>query len=72
MESNIATALTLYAELGKPAIELLNKDKTPVAALYMNSVDIGKLVISSTNNSERYYLYYDGLGVYFTYYRPLD
>jgi hypothetical protein len=55
-----------------PIIELLNIDKKPVGAIYFDKFKYRNFVISNTNNSEKYYLYIDGLGIYFSYYQKIS
>jgi hypothetical protein len=55
-----------------PIIELLDINQKPVGALYLGKFrDKGQIVISETNNTERYYFYCDGVGIYFSYYKKL-
>jgi hypothetical protein len=73
MEHSLATLFSTYAELDKPPIlELLNIDNKPVGALYMSNLKYKNFVISETNNSEKYYLYLDGIGIYFSFYRKIS
>ena len=61
-----------YAELEHPPIiELLNIEGKPVGALYLGELKYKKFIISETNNSERYYLYMDGIGIYFSFYNKI-
>lgn len=55
-----------------PIIELLNIDRKPVGALYLDKIKYKNFVISDTNNSEKYYLYADGIGVYFSFYKKIN
>lgn len=55
-----------------PVIELLNIDRKPVGAIYFDKFRYHNFVISETNNSEKYYLYIDGLGIYFSYYQKIS
>lgn len=55
-----------------PIIELQNIDKNPVGALYLNRIRYKDLIVSETNNSERYYLYIDGVGIYFSFFRKIN
>ncbi len=55
-----------------PVIELLNKAREPVGALYLDKLKYKNFIISETNNSEKYYFYVDGLGVYFSYYQKIS
>ena len=54
-----------------PVIELLNADKKPVGAIYFDKFKYRNFVVSNTNNSEKYYLYVNGIGIYFSYYQKL-
>lgn len=55
-----------------PVIELQNIDKKPVGALYLNRIRYKDLIVSETNNSEKYYLYIDGVGIYFSFFRKIN
>ena len=55
-----------------PVIELLNIEHKPVGAVYLDKLKYKNCVISNTNNSEKYYLYMDGLGIYFSFYRKIN
>ena len=54
-----------------PVIELLNIDRKPVGAIYLDKLKYKNFVISDTNNSEKYYFYVDGLGIYFSFYQKI-
>lgn len=72
MEHSLTTLFHTYADQEKPPIiELLNIDKKPVGAIYFDKLRYKNFVVSETNNSEKYYLYVDGLGIYFSYYQKL-
>ena len=73
MEHSLVTLFNTYAELDKPPIlELLNIDNKPVGALYLSNLKYRNFVISETNNSEKYYLYLDGIGIYFSFFRKIN
>ena len=55
-----------------PVLELLNIKHEPVGALYLDKLRYKNFVVSETNNSEKYYLYVDGLGIYFSYYQKIN
>ena len=55
-----------------PIIELLNKDHKPVGAIYLDKFKYKNFIISETNNSEKYYFYVDGIGIYFSYYQKIN
>ena len=71
-EHSLTTLFHTYAELDNPPIlELLNIDNKPVGALYLNNLKFKNFVVSETNNSEKYYLYVDGVGVYFSFFKKI-
>lgn len=73
MEHSLTTLFHTYAELDKPPIlELLSIDNRPVGALYLDKLRYKNFVVSETNNSEKYYLYADGVGIYFSFYRKIN
>ena len=68
----LSTLFHVYAELDNPPIlELLNIDNKPVGALYLDKLKYKNFIISETNNSEKYFLYIDGIGIYFSFYRKI-
>ena len=72
MEHSLTTLFHTYAELDKPPIlELLSIDNKPVA-LYLDKLRYKNFVVSETNNAEKYYLYTDGVGIYFSFYRKIN
>ena len=55
-----------------PILELLDINKKPVGALYLNKfLKRGPVIVSETNNTERYYFYCDGIGIYFSFFKKL-
>lgn len=69
----IATVFHTYAESEKPpVIELLNIDRKPVGAIYLDKFKYKNFIISETNNSEKYYLFVDGIGIYFSFYQKIS
>lgn len=73
MANNITTLFQVWAEQEKPPIiELQNIDHKPVGAIYLDRLSYKKIIISETNNSERYYLYIDGIGIYFSFYKKIN
>ena len=73
MEHSLATLLQTYTELDKPPIlELLNINNKPVGALYMSQLRYKNFVVSETNNTEKYFLVIDGVGIYFSFYRKIN
>lgn len=73
MEHSLVTLFQTYTELDKPPIiELLNIDNKPVGALYMNQLRYKNFIVSETNNTEKYFLVIDGIGVYFSFYRKIN
>ena len=73
MEHSLATLFQTYAELEKPPIlELLNINNKPVGALYMSQLRYKNFVISETNNTEKYFLVIDGVGIYFSFFSKIN
>ena len=66
-EHPLVTLFRTYTEQEEPfIIELLSIDNRPVGALYTDKLRYRNFVVSETNNSEKYYLYIDGVGIYFS------
>jgi hypothetical protein len=73
MDHSLTTLFQTYAELDNPPIlELLNIDNKPVGALYLKDLRYKNFVVSETNNSEKYYLYIDGVGIYFSFFQKIN
>jgi hypothetical protein len=73
MEHSLVTLFRTYADVDKPPVlELLNIDNKPVGALYLDKLKYKNIVVSETNNSEKYYLYVDGVGIYFSFFKKID
>ena len=71
-EHPLATLFHTYSDLDKPVVvELLNMDRKSVGAIYFDQLKYKNFVITETNNSEKYYLYVDGIGIYFSFYRKI-
>lgn len=72
VEHPLVTLFHAFSELDNPPIlELLNIDNKPVGALYLRELRYKNFIISETNNSEKYYLYIDGVGIYFSFYKKI-
>jgi hypothetical protein len=72
MELSLTSLFHSLAEQeNPPIIELLNIDRKPVGALYLDKIRYKNFVVSETNNSEKYYLYVDGVGIYFSFYQKI-
>lgn len=73
VEKSLTQLFTLWIEQpNPPIIELLDINQKPVGALYLGKFrEKSQIVISETNNQERYYLYCDGIGLYFSFYKKL-
>ena len=73
-ELPVAKLLSLWLESDKPPIvELLDINHRTVGALYLDKFyDKSKIIISETNNQERYYFYCDGVGIYFSFFKKLS
>jgi cytochrome b involved in lipid metabolism len=73
VEHSLAALFQTYTELEKPPIlELRNINNKPVGALYMDKLKYKNFIISETNNNEKYYLYIDGIGIYFSFYSKIS
>ena len=73
MEHSLTTLFHTYAELDNPPIlELLSIDSKPVGALYLSDLKYKNFIVSETNNSEKYYLYLNGIGIYFSYFKKIN
>ena len=73
MDHPLMILFNALAEQEKPPVlELLSIDKKPVGAIYLDKFKYRNFVISETNNSEKYYLYIDGLGIYFSFYQKIN
>ena len=73
-KSNLTTLFNLYVEQEKsPIIELQDINHKPVGALYLDRFrDKSTMIISETNNKERYYFYCDGVAIFFSYWKKLS
>jgi hypothetical protein len=72
-DNSLSTLFHAMADSDNPPIlELLNIKQEPVGALYLDKVKYKNFIISETNNSEKYYLYIDGIGIYFSFYSKID
>ena len=73
METSLTTLFQAYADMEKPpVVELLNNERKLVGALYFRNLRYKNFAITETNTSEKYYLYMDGLGIYFSYYQKIN
>lgn len=73
MEHSLASLFHTYTELANPPIlELLDINNKPVGALYMAQLKYKQFMITETNNSEKYYLYIDGIGIYFSFFQKIS
>jgi hypothetical protein len=73
MEHSLITLLKTYTDLEHPPIvELLNIEGKPVGALYLAELKFKQFHISETNNSEKYYLVIDGVGIYFSFFQKIS
>ena len=71
-ENPLVSLFQTYASLDNPpVIELLDINKKPVGAIYFDKLRYKNFVITETNNSEKYYLYVDGIGIYFSFYQKI-
>ena len=71
-EHPLVSLFQTYSELEQPPIvELLNIDRKPVGAIYFPNLKYKNFIISETNNTEKYYLYIVGIGIYFSFYHKI-
>lgn len=54
-----------------PIIELQDINHKPVGAIYLSNLKYKVFSVTETNNSEKYFLYLDGIGIYFSFYRKI-
>ena len=72
MTHPLVTLFNTYAESDDPPIlELQDINNKPVGALYLGQLKYRDFVISETNNTEKYYLYVGGVGIYFSFYKKI-
>ena len=72
IEHPLATLFYTYADLEKPPIvELLDINKKSVGAIYFDKLRYKNFIITETNNSEKYFLIVDGIGIYFSFYQKI-
>lgn len=72
MEHSLTTLFHSLADQEKPPVlELLDINRKPVGAIYLDKLRYKNFIVADTNNSEKYYLYVDGIGVYFSFYQKL-
>lgn len=72
-EHQMVTLFKALSELDiPPIIELLNINKQVVGALYLDKLRYKNIIISSTNNTEKYYLLVDGVGLYFSFFQKIN
>jgi cytochrome b involved in lipid metabolism len=73
MEHSLVTLFQSYAELEKPPIlELLDINNKPVGALYLSQLRYKNFIVSETNNTEKYFLVIDGVGIYFSFFKKIN
>jgi hypothetical protein len=73
MEHSLVTLFNTYAELDNPPIiELLDINNKPIGALYLDKLRYRNFSITDTNTSEKYYLYIDGIGLYFSFFKKIN
>ena len=72
MEHSLTTLFHSLADQEKPPVlELLDINRKPVGAIYLDKLRYKNFIVADTNNSEKYYLYVDGIGIYFSFYQKL-
>lgn len=53
-------------------VQLENYAHIPVAALYLDKVDYENIVVSETKTKEKYYVYINGIAIFFSYFRFIE
>ena len=59
----------------KTTLLLLNRKDKIVGGLYSNHIDVNRLLLTTLDadkSDERYLLYYNGMGIYFSSYKRID
>lgn len=51
------------------SITLQNKNREEVAVLYLDKISDKTMVVSETNTTDKYFLYIDGVGIFWTYFK---
>lgn len=70
---NLTDLFEIYQFSEKPpVVELLNKDQETVGAIYLDKVRPEQVIVSETNNSEKYCIYVNGVLIYFTYFKKIS
>ena len=69
MNNSLAEIFTNWCNTGTTVVQLLNKDHIPVAAIYLDKLNIDSIIICDSNSNEKYYLYLNGIGIFFSYYK---
>ena len=71
-ENNKTAFFNLLSSENKATIiELQNINKIPVGALYLQFINPENIILTETNNTEKYFLYLDGVGIYFSFFRKI-
>ena len=52
-------------------VQLINYKGEPVAALYLNKLNFDQVAITEVNLMDKYYLYIDGVGIFFSTYKKI-
>ena len=73
MEHSLTTLFKTYTEQeDPPVLTLLDINNKPVGALYLAKLKYKDFIVSETNNTEKYYLYIDGIGIYFSFFKKIS
>ena len=73
MENGLTLLIEGYQAQAKPPLILLEDitHKT-VGALYLDKMRLDRVIISETNNTERYFLLANGVGIYFSFWIKVE
>ena len=68
--TNLNETLTCWQTTGCQIVTLYNCSNIPVGALYLNQIDLSKVIITAlTGVDEKYYLYFNGIAIFFSFIR---
>jgi hypothetical protein len=71
-EHPLVTLFNTFSDLDNPPrITLLDINRKPVGSIDFSQFKYKNLIVTETNNSEKYYLWADGLGIYFSFYQKI-
>ena len=73
MENGLSLIFGSYQSQPKPPIIMLEDiNHKTVGALYLDKMRLDRIIISETNNTERYFLLANGVGIYFSFWTKAE